>query len=143
MVRRESDFEACLPSNLPNTLHSMSLHPPGVVQHNLQASVGLVKRLSHTQTFKGHSSAVNALDWSSDGAVLLSGSDDCRVKLWSVESGSAMQSFDSVSLIMHATRYPANHSCFEQPVTCQLDICRATPLAYMQQSLCRPLVTSK
>ena len=74
------------------------MQPPRAFQHSLQANAGLVKRLSHTHTFKGHSSTVNALDWSSDGEVLLSGSDDCRVKLWSAESGKAVQSFDSVSL---------------------------------------------
>lgn len=67
-------------------------------QHSLAKHTGLLKRLSHTQSFKGHSSTVNALDWSPDGEILLSGSDDCRIKLWNAESGKALHTFDSVRL---------------------------------------------
>lgn len=69
--------------------------PYGKQQRSLSAQTGLIKRLSNTQSFKGHSSTVNALDWSSDGEILLSGSDDCRIKLWNAESGKAMHTFDS------------------------------------------------
>ena len=97
MVRHEREVESSVPNSLAKTLQDMSFQRPAMVQHTLHGSTGLVKRLSHTQTFKGHSSAVNALDWSSNGQLLLSGSEDCRVKLWSVDSGKAVQSFDSVS----------------------------------------------
>ena len=99
MVQHEPETRARTASCLVTSLQDVTLQPPRAFQHSLQANAGLVKRLSHTQTFKGHSSTVNALDWSSDGEILLSGSDDCRVKLWSAESGKAVQSFDSVSLL--------------------------------------------
>jgi len=101
MVQHEPEPEphACTASCLVTSLQNVTMQHPRAFQHSLQANPGLVKRLSHTHTFKGHSSTVNALDWSSDGEILLSGSDDCRVKLWSAESGKAVQSFDSVSLL--------------------------------------------
>ena len=99
MVQHELETHACTASCLVTALQNVTMQHPRAFQHSLQANAGLVKRLSHTHTFKGHSSTVNALDWSSDGEVLLSGSDDCRVKLWSAESGKAVQSFDSVSLL--------------------------------------------
>lgn len=105
MVQRERAAYPSTVFSLPKDIEKMGLQTPTRVQHSLQANTGLVKRLSHTQTFKGHSSAVNALDWSSDGEVLLSGGDDCRVKLWSVERGKAMQSFDSVSHVLPHTKH--------------------------------------
>ena len=110
MVRHEGWTGTSTPSNLPDVLATMSCHQPVRLQHDLQANAGLVKRLSHTESLKGHSSSVNALDWSSNGEVLLSGSDDCRVKLWCTETNRAVHSFDSVCKIQspHANTYIAS-----------------------------------
>lgn len=105
MVQREHAAYSSTAFSLPKVIENMGLQTPTRVQHSLQANMGLVKRLSHTQTLKGHSSAVNALDWSSDGEVLLSGGDDCRVKLWSADRGKAVQSFDSVSPVLPPTQH--------------------------------------
>lgn len=91
-------------SNLQEALDAVTCHQPARLQHEFQANTGLVRRLSHTQSLRGHSSSVSGLDWSSNGELLLSGSDDCRVKLWSPETGRAVQSFDSVRLLFVAPR---------------------------------------
>ncbi|KAL0033568.1 hypothetical protein WJX79_003993 [Trebouxia sp. C0005] len=112
------------------------MQPPRAFQHSLQANAGLVKRLSHTHTFKGHSSTVNALDWSSDGEVLLSGSDDCRVKLWSAESGKAVQSFDSGhTSSIYVTKFMPNTGN-EQIITSAAD--RQVRLVNLQRSAVKP-----
>lgn len=106
--------------DLPDALDTMLSQHSGRRQHEAQANAGLVKRLSHTQSFKGHSSAVNALDWSSNGEILLSGGDDCRVKLWSSKSSGAMHSFDSVRHI----------ECGSAP--CHIDYTSKNDLSCMQ-----------
>ena len=98
MVQHERHSDRKAIASIQQAVHTMSFQPPVRSQRNIQANVGLVKRLSHTQSLNGHSSAVNALDWSSHGEILLSGGDDCRVKLWSLESSRAIHTFDSVRL---------------------------------------------
>ncbi|ORY51531.1 WD40 repeat-like protein [Rhizoclosmatium globosum] len=45
--------------------------------------IGLARRLAvQKPTLKGHRGCVNSLSWNSEGTRLLSGSDDCTVKLW-------------------------------------------------------------
>ena len=82
--------------NLYTSIASGSTRHPSAFCSSLQSNTGLVRRLQHLHTYKGHSSAVNALDWSLDGSMLISSGDDCRVKIWSAESSRALQSFDSV-----------------------------------------------
>ncbi|KAL0047044.1 hypothetical protein WJX82_004928 [Trebouxia sp. C0006] len=119
--------------------HSSSPHATRIdtsAARNRLLSPGLVKRLSHTQTFKGHSSTVNALDWSSDGEILLSGSDDCRVKLWSAESGKAVQSFDSGhTSSIYVTKFMPNTGN-EQIITSAAD--RQVRLVNLQRSAVKP-----
>lgn len=102
MVQPENGPGPDVPASLTRAVRDMGSQPLGRVQHALQTNPGLVKRLSHTQSFKGHGSVVSAIDWSSNGEILLSGSEDCRVKLWSVESGLPVHSFDSVSIVLHS-----------------------------------------
>ena len=117
MVRQERWMSTNLPSNLSEALAAVNCHQPARLQHEFQANAGLVKRLSHTQSLKGHSSSVNALDWSSNGEVLLSGSDDCRVKLWNTESSRAVLSFDSVramTVCITQAHAQASSPCYTQ-----------------------------
>ena len=84
------------PANLYSSVALMSTQHPSAYCHSLQSSTALVKRLKHVQTYKGHSSCVNALDWSPGGDLLISGGEDCRIKIWSTERANAVTSFDSV-----------------------------------------------
>ncbi|XP_068641447.1 protein ALTERED SEED GERMINATION 2-like isoform X2 [Aristolochia californica] len=48
-----------------------------------------------TSTEIGHQGCVNAITWNSKGSLLVSGSDDTRVNLWSYTSKSLLHSIDS------------------------------------------------
>lgn len=128
MVRYEHCTGTNVLSNLPELLDTMSCYHPARLQHDLQANTGLVQRLSHTQSLKGHSSSVNALDWSCNGEILLSGSDDCRVKLWSTESSKAVLSFDSVCHDKYSTM-----STHEAHSLCQKAVTGCLTLTHLRQ----------
>jgi len=48
---------------------------------------------SQTAVFSGHTDKVNSLTFSSDGASLVSGSDDMTVKFWDVQTGGIVRTF--------------------------------------------------
>ena len=73
-----------------------SLQQPVTARQAVQSSSGLVKRLAGSHSYEGHSGSVNALEWNAAGSLLISGGDDCRVKIWSTENKKAIHAFDSV-----------------------------------------------
>ena len=132
-------------SALPQCLfHRMMPQNGERLQHALSANTGLVRRLSHSQTFRGHSSTINALDWSSDGELLLSASDDCRVKLWSTEGGKTLQSFDSVSFNTALLAMSACSAEALQPFDLWVyAACRGTHQACTTPGSCQTLAMSR
>ncbi|XP_055338801.1 WD and tetratricopeptide repeats protein 1-like [Paramacrobiotus metropolitanus] len=42
----------------------------------------LVARLGLSGELRGHEGCVNCLEWSQDGSLLASGSDDCKIRIW-------------------------------------------------------------
>ncbi|XP_022905500.1 WD and tetratricopeptide repeats protein 1 [Onthophagus taurus] len=52
------------------------------VEQNCQFTEPLIRRLGLEKELEGHQGCVNCLEWSSDGRVLASGSDDTHVHLW-------------------------------------------------------------
>ena len=48
---------------------------------------------SQIAVFSGHTAEVNSVVFSSDGALLVSGSDDWTVKLWDVQTGGVIRTF--------------------------------------------------
>jgi WD40 repeat protein len=46
------------------------------------------------RTLEGHSSLVISVAWSGDSLTLASGSDDNTVKLWNMQSGECIATFD-------------------------------------------------
>jgi len=52
---------------------------------------------SQTAVFCGHTNRVNSLVFSSDGASLVSGSNDMTVKLWDVQTGGVIKTFSGHS----------------------------------------------
>ncbi|CAD7011588.1 WD and tetratricopeptide repeats protein 1 [Ceratitis capitata] len=52
------------------------------VQRRLQVSSAYIDRLEQEATLRGHQGCVNCLEWSSNGRILASGSDDFCVMLW-------------------------------------------------------------
>ena len=66
---------------------------------------------SQTAVLSGHTDEVNSLTFSSDGTSLVSGSDDCTVKLWDLQTGGVVKTFSghnglvrSVSISVDCTR---------------------------------------
>lgn len=53
-----------------------------IIRNRLHAAPHLIKRLDFDGMLEGHTGCVNCLEWSSDGRVLASSSDDLRVILW-------------------------------------------------------------
>ncbi|XP_073845069.1 WD and tetratricopeptide repeats 1 [Musca autumnalis] len=52
------------------------------VRRRLHASPPFIQRLEQEGILKGHEGCVNCLEWSSDGRILASGSDDFQLILW-------------------------------------------------------------
>lgn len=61
----------------------------------LQMHSSLVQRLSLETQLEDHQGCVNALAWNSKGSLLVSGSDDARVNIWSYESKKLLHSIDT------------------------------------------------
>lgn len=69
---------------------SVAIHPAGQILASGSLSKIKLMRLDQKEelhTLSGHSNSVYALDFSSDGKMLVSGSFDRTVRLWEVETG--------------------------------------------------------
>ncbi|KAH6781188.1 transducin family protein / WD-40 repeat family protein [Perilla frutescens var. hirtella] len=63
--------------------------------HVVQMHSSLVRRLSLERELEGHRGCVNAIAWNSEGTMLISGSDDTRVNIWSYSSRKLMHSIET------------------------------------------------
>lgn len=52
------------------------------LRRNCQFTVSLLKRLDLAYKLEGHQGCVNCLEWSKDGRIIASGSDDTHVRIW-------------------------------------------------------------
>ncbi|OMO57676.1 hypothetical protein COLO4_35194 [Corchorus olitorius] len=55
----------------------------------------LVRRLSLEQELEGHQGCVNAVAWNSSGSLLISGSDDARINIWSYSRRKLLHSVET------------------------------------------------
>ncbi|KAG0487038.1 hypothetical protein HPP92_009133 [Vanilla planifolia] len=74
--------------NVGNLLERRCINPVQDMNHHLQMHSSLVQRLTLDEVMEGHLGCVNAISWNSTGSLLISGSDDTRVRLFNL-SGSA------------------------------------------------------
>ncbi|XP_073053050.1 protein ALTERED SEED GERMINATION 2 isoform X2 [Primulina eburnea] len=62
---------------------------------DVQTHSSLLRRLSLERELEGHRGCVNALAWNSEGSLLVSGSDDARLNIWSYSSRKLLLSIDT------------------------------------------------
>jgi WD40 repeat protein len=68
-------------------------------------------QLQHT--FAGHTNCVTSCSFTPDGTTVLSGSDDCTMKLWSTATGQCLRTFyGHTSLVNSCFFSPSGHEIF-------------------------------
>ncbi|CAN1185439.1 Protein ALTERED SEED GERMINATION 2 [Linum perenne] len=70
--------------NFYNLLESRCLDVRRDIVGNFQMHSSLIRRLSQEKEMEGHQGCVNAIAWNSNGSLLISGSDDTRVRLFNL-----------------------------------------------------------
>ncbi|XVE95216.1 hypothetical protein REPUB_Repub02eG0076900 [Reevesia pubescens] len=81
--------------NLHNILESRPIDIRHDVDHSLQMHSSLIRRLSLEQELEGHQGCVNAVAWNSNGSLLISGSDDARINIWSYSGRKLLHSIET------------------------------------------------
>ncbi|KAF5818625.1 putative transcription factor WD40-like family [Helianthus annuus] len=76
------------------TLH-VRTHPVRDINRSLQLHSSFLRRLSLERELEGHRGCVNTIAWNSSGSLLISGSDDTCINLWSYQSRKLLHSIDS------------------------------------------------
>ncbi|KAI0495878.1 hypothetical protein KFK09_022185 [Dendrobium nobile] len=113
LVRRlalDKVMEMHLPLNKkPETMNDVKLNP--LDGHVLGVIWLTVMKNIASKLAMGHHGCVNAISWNSSGSLLISGSDDTRVNIWSYSTGGLIHSID--------TGHSANIFCTKfVPETC-------------------------
>ncbi|XP_057427167.1 protein ALTERED SEED GERMINATION 2 [Lotus japonicus] len=81
--------------NIHKLLQTRYLNTRLDVNHTLQTHSSLIRRLSQDRELEGHLGCVNAVAWNSTGSMLISGSDDTRINIWSYSSKKLLHSIDT------------------------------------------------
>ena len=109
-----------LPAKWGNCFHTVSLksHPVGFAYWNNTIAVGIDREIiildaitgSQTAVLDGHTRQVNSLDFSSDGKLLVSGSNDMTVKLWDVQTGGLVKTFSGHRNLVSSVSISLGHN---------------------------------
>ncbi|XP_043713111.1 protein ALTERED SEED GERMINATION 2 [Telopea speciosissima] len=87
---------ASLPDgNIADLLDRRPINYSYDVNQRLQMHSSLIRRLSLEKELEGHQGCVNAVAWNSRGSLLISGSDDTRVNIWSYSTQKLLHSIDT------------------------------------------------
>ncbi|XP_052624115.1 protein ALTERED SEED GERMINATION 2 [Lactuca sativa] len=81
--------------NIADFIDTRTLHVRSDINHSLQMHSSFIRRLSLERELEAHQGCVNTIAWNSKGSLLISGSDDAHVNLWSYESRKLLHSIDS------------------------------------------------
>ncbi|XP_022768413.1 WD and tetratricopeptide repeats protein 1-like isoform X2 [Durio zibethinus] len=81
--------------NVYNLLDSRHIDIRHDVDHSLQMHSSLIGRLSLEQELEGHQGCVNDVAWNSNGSLLVSGSDDARINIWSYAGRKLLHSIET------------------------------------------------
>ncbi|KAG5543882.1 hypothetical protein RHGRI_016591 [Rhododendron griersonianum] len=81
--------------NITDLIDKRTLHVRQDIRPSLQMHSSLIRRLSQERELEGHVGCVNAVAWNSKGSLLISGSDDTRVNIYSYSSRKLLHSFET------------------------------------------------
>ncbi|XP_027353621.1 WD and tetratricopeptide repeats protein 1 isoform X2 [Abrus precatorius] len=81
--------------NIRTILDTRCLHAPRDALPRLQTHSSLIRRLCQERELEGHLGCVNAVAWNSQGSLLISGSDDTRINIWSYSGRKLLHSVDT------------------------------------------------
>ncbi|KAA8528339.1 hypothetical protein F0562_035694 [Nyssa sinensis] len=81
--------------NITDLIESRTLDVRHDINHNLEMHSSLIRRLSQERELEGHLGCVNAVAWNSKGSLLISGSDDTRINIWSYSSRELLHSIET------------------------------------------------
>ncbi|KAA3454219.1 WD repeat protein iqw1-like [Gossypium australe] len=81
--------------NVHNLLENRRIDIGRDVGRSLQMHSSLIRRLSMEQELEGHQGCVNAVAWNSNGSLLISGSDDALINIWSYSGRKLLQSIET------------------------------------------------
>ncbi|KQK23224.1 hypothetical protein BRADI_1g72086v3 [Brachypodium distachyon] len=76
-------------------LDARSLHCSPEISKRMQFHSSLVQRLGLEKEMEGHVGCVNAISWNSNGSLLISGSDDTRINIWSYANREMLHDIDT------------------------------------------------
>ncbi|KAL3619623.1 hypothetical protein CASFOL_034535 [Castilleja foliolosa] len=91
------DYSVCFhDGNIGDLINSRILHGH---HHDFNFAVqmhsSLIRRLSLARELEGHHGCVNAIAWNSRGSMLISGSDDTQINIWSYATQKLMHSIET------------------------------------------------
>nr|GLL49029.1 WD and tetratricopeptide repeats protein 1-like isoform X1 [Ipomoea trifida] len=81
--------------NITDFINSRSLDVHHDIDHRLQMHSSLVRRLSLERELEDHQGCVNTIAWNSRGSLLISGSDDMRMNIWSYSNCKLLHSIET------------------------------------------------
>ncbi|TYJ35424.1 hypothetical protein E1A91_A05G235800v1 [Gossypium mustelinum] len=81
--------------NVHNLLENRRIDIGHDVGRSLQMHSSLIRRLSMEQELEGHQGCVNAVAWNSNGSLLISGSDDALINIWSYSGRNLLHSIET------------------------------------------------
>ncbi|KAK4352344.1 hypothetical protein RND71_027862 [Anisodus tanguticus] len=81
--------------NITNLINKRYLDVRHDSSQGLQMHSSLVERMALERELEGHQSCVNAIAWNSKGSLLISGSDDTRMNIWSYSSHKLLHSIET------------------------------------------------
>ncbi|KAL6578388.1 hypothetical protein OROMI_010716 [Orobanche minor] len=91
------DYSICFhDGNIADMINSRTLHGyQNDFNSIVQMHSSLVRKLSLERELEGHRGCVNAISWNSSGSMLISGSDDTQINVWSYSSRELMHSIET------------------------------------------------
>nr|XP_029121469.1 WD and tetratricopeptide repeats protein 1 isoform X3 [Elaeis guineensis] len=81
--------------NFANLVESRRIDSLPDVNRRLQLHSSLIQRLALEEVMEGHQGCVNAIAWNSKGSLLISGSDDTKINIWSYNNRRLLHSVET------------------------------------------------